>query len=127
PSNPYGFKVTNLLLHLLNGVLAFGLSRTISSIMAPVGEAAAQKVNLIALLCAALWLLSPIQISAVFLTVQRMTELAATFALAGLWGFFVLLRRAHTLMCAFVAVFVLGIGTLLSFLCKENGALTPLL
>src|SRR5690606_20128580 len=39
PSNPYGFKVTNLLLHLLNGVLAFGLSRTISSIMAPVREA----------------------------------------------------------------------------------------
>lgn len=128
PSDPYGFKVTNVLIHLLNGVLVFGLARTLSRLVAgndrnDPGLAS----DWIGLACAALWLLSPIQISAVFLTVQRMTELAATFAFAGIWAFLVLARRAHDAWRACLAVGALGIFTLLSFLSKENGALTPLL
>src|SRR5690606_9939181 len=76
---------------------------------------------------AAIWLLSPIQVSAVFLTVQRMTELAATFTFAGLWGFFSILRRAQGARHALAALILLALGTILSFLCKENGALAPIL
>lgn len=125
PSQPFGFKVTNLLIHLLNGVLVFGLARTISrrrGAAAPQGQS-----DTIALVCMALWLLSPIQVSAVFLVVQRMTELAATFAFAGLWAFVSLATRATTAARAAFAIAVLGAWTIFSFLAKENGALVPLL
>lgn len=126
PSEPFGFKVTNLLIHLLNGVLVFGLARAIGR--ARGGNAASHAhVDLVALGCMAFWLLSPIQISAVFLVVQRMTELAATFAFAGLWAFVSLASRARTSGRAVAAVAALGAGTILSFLSKENGALVPLL
>lgn len=128
PSNPLGFKITNLLIHLLNGVLVFGLARQLSRLIADTLPAAPDSVSdNVATACAAIWLLSPIQISAVFLTVQRMTELAAMFAFAGIWAFFALIPRARTWWGACTAVLLLGTGTLLSFLCKENGALAPLL
>ena len=128
PSEPYGFKVTNLLIHLLNGVLVFGLARSLDKMTPGVAEAGPHaRSNFTALAAAAIWLLSPIQISAVFLTVQRMTELAATFAFAGLWGFFAILGRTRDVRRTAAALAVLGLGTILSFLCKENGALTPIL
>ena len=129
PSDPFGFKVTNLLIHLLNGALVFGLARSLGHGMARADASPSDKVatEVAALACSAIWLLSPIQVSAVFLTVQRMTELAATFAFAGLWGFFALLSRGRTSAQALGALAVLATGTILSFLSKENGALVPLL
>lgn len=128
PSEPYGFKVTNLLIHLLNGVLVFGLARTLGRATgAPTDPAHCVRIKFAALAAAAIWLLSPIQVSAVFLTVQRMTELAATFLFAGLWGFFAILGRARGVSHALAALATLGTGTVLSFLCKENGALAPIL
>jgi hypothetical protein len=127
PSEPFGFKGTNLLIHLLNGVLVFGLARALGRARGGTDDAAWPRVDLVALACMAFWLLSPIQISAVFLVVQRMTELAATFAFAGLWAFVSLASRARTSGRAVAAVAALGAGTILSFLSKENGALVPLL
>lgn len=120
PSDPIGFKLTNLLIHLLNGCLAFGLARTL---------ARAQtwpKADAIALLCAAIWLLNPVQISAIFLTVQRMTLLSGLFVLAGLWGYVVLALRTRSAVGALLSIVVLGTGTLLAYLSKENGALAVL-
>lgn len=114
------FKLTNLWLHLLNGVLVFGLARMLARLHD------ARHADWIALLAAALWLLSPIQVSAIFLTVQRMTLLAGTFAFAGLWTYAVLLPRATTGWRTLFAVAVLGVATLLAFLSKESGALLPL-
>src|SRR5690606_38496251 len=34
PSSPLGFKITNLMVHLLNGVLVFGLARQLSRVAA---------------------------------------------------------------------------------------------
>lgn len=126
PSQPFGFKVTNLLIHLLNGVLVFGLARAIGRARGG-DDAVLARGDLVALGCMAFWLLSPIQISAVFLVVQRMTELAATFAFATLWAFVSVASRARTPGRAIAAIAVLGTGTVLSFLAKENGALVPLL
>lgn len=127
PSDPYGFKLTNLLIHLLNGVLVFGLARALGHAMRTDTKTSDDNANieLAALACAAIWLCSPIQISAIFLTVQRMTELAGTFAFAGLWGFTALLARARSIRHAVFSLGTLALGTILSFLCKENGALVP--
>lgn len=132
PSDPFGFKLTNLLIHLLNGALVFGLARTLARAWQArpsmdVADRHPDSADVVALACAAIWMLNPIQVSAVFLTVQRMTELAATFVFAGLWGFFALVPRATTFPRVIAALAVLGLGTILAFLCKENGALAPLL
>jgi protein O-mannosyl-transferase len=123
PSEPLGFKITNLLIHLLNGVLVFGLVRTLSNAYG--GDRS--RNDLIALLAAAIWLLHPIQISSVFLTVQRMAQLAGTFMFAGLWAYAALVMRAHRLLVSFAALAVLGLATVLGVLAKENAVLLPLL
>lgn len=125
PSEPLGFKLTNLWIHLLNGVLVFGLARTIAHAFSDGAESA--RNDAIALACAAVWLLNPIQVSAVFLTVQRMAELAGTFMFSALWAYLAVALRARTAWHALLALALLGIGSVLALLCKENGILTPLL
>ena len=125
PSDPLGFKLTNLWIHVLNGVLVFGLARTVARACSDGTEPA--RSDAIALACAAIWLLNPIQVSAVFLTVQRMAELAGTCMFAALWAYLAVGLRARTAWQALLALALLGAGSVLAVLCKENGVLTPLL
>src|SRR5690606_23571777 len=122
PSEPWAFKYTNLLLHLLTGTLIFGLARSLAHV-----SFRSRSSDLLALLTAAAWLLHPMQLSTSMLVVQRMTQLSALFAIAGLWGYVALATRARCRLGAVAAIAVLGIGTGLAVLCKENGALTPIL
>lgn len=122
PSAPWAFKYTNLMLHLLIGVLVFGLARTLGSFALEERGA-----NLTAVLTMAAWLLHPMQLSTSMLVVQRMTQLSMLFAIAGLWGYTALLRRAHDTFMSVVAIALLGLGTILAVLSKETGALAPLL
>lgn len=122
PSDPWSFKYTNLMLHLLVGVLVFGFTRCLAHLRT--GPRAA---NLAALLATAGWLLHPMQLSTSMLVVQRMTQLSALFVLAGLWGYHALARRAATSSMAMAAIATLGCATILAVLCKETGALAPLL
>jgi len=122
PSDPWGFKYTNLMLHLLVGVLVFGFARCLAQL-----RTNARRTDLAALLSMAAWLLHPMQLSTTMLVVQRMTQLSALFVLAALWGYATIARRASTLPRALAAIAVLGIGTVLAVLCKETGALPPLL
>lgn len=123
PSDPFGFKYTNLMIHLLNGVLLFGLLRQLAK-SAP--EILPQS-PLWPLLAMTAWLFHPLQLSAQMLVVQRMTLLSASFCLIGLWAYTALLMRAKDMLGAFLAISALGACTILAFLCKENGALLPLL
>lgn len=122
PSDPRSFKYTNLLLHLLNGVVIFGLARSLASSRFD-GKPAA----IAGLLVMAAWVLHPIQLSTSMLVIQRMTQLAALFAFAGLWSYSALVSRSNSTTAAVLAVCGLGTGTVLATLCKENGALVPLL
>ena len=121
PSNPFGFKYTNVLIHLLNAVLVFGFVRQLAKASPKLPQHAIWPI--LAMLA---WLFHPIQISAQMLVVQRMTLLAGTFSLAGLWAYTALLQRSSNWRGAFAALAALGTATLLSFLCKETGALLPL-
>jgi tetratricopeptide (TPR) repeat protein len=123
PSNPYGFKYTNVLIHLLNGVLLFGLLRQ----LAKAAPEIMPQSPLWPLLTSAAWLFHPLQLSAQMLVVQRMTLLSASFCLIGLWAYTALLMRAKNAPGVFMAIAALGACTILAFLCKENGALLPLL
>ena len=121
PSAAFGFKYTNVMIHLLNAVLVFGLIRQLAKASTKLPQHAIWPV--LAMLA---WLFHPINISAQMLVVQRMTLLAGTFSLAGLWAYTALLQRSSNWRGAFVAMAALGTATLLAFLCKETGALLPL-
>lgn len=122
PSSPFGFKYTNLMIHLLNGVLLFGLLRQ----LAKASPNLPQNIYW-PLLAMAAWLAHPLQLSTQMLVVQRMTLLAATFSFAGLWAYIFLLQNAKTLHRAFWSISALGLAAIFAFLSKENGALLPLM
>ncbi|MES1942909.1 hypothetical protein PC39_02250 [Salinisphaera sp. PC39] len=121
PAPPRDFKQTNLLLHLLNGLLIFLLFLRLSRYLA--GSQAIAR--LVALITASLWLLHPLNVSTTLYIVQRMTQLSTLFVVLGLLLYSAGRarldanpRRALTLMT--LAVFPAG---LLAALSKENGAL----
>lgn len=122
PSDAWGFKYTNLMIHLLVGVLVYGFTRSLAK---SVGNP--DRADVTGLLAAAAWLLHPMQLSTSMLVIQRMTQLSALFALVGLWGYVALAHRATTLRASLLAISALGAGTLLAVLCKETGALVPVL
>lgn len=125
PAPAEAFKQTNVLIHLLNGVLLSALMLRLARVLGAEGARAAW----IAVLGAALWLLHPLMVSTTLYIVQRMAMLAATFVLAGLLAYLhgrALMLRGHRLGgYTWMSLAVAGFG-LLACLSKENGALLPL-
>ena len=79
-TDPFGFKATNLAIHLLNSVLVFILLRR----MLALPRAGQDWTSTAALAIALLWAIHPLQISTVLYVVQRMETLSLTFVLAAL-------------------------------------------
>lgn len=128
PADPLSFKRTNVLIHLLNGCLLLWFIYLLIGIVRPIEQS---KAALVALSCAAIWLLHPLWVSSVLYVIQRMAMLAATFSLVTLIIFlkfriFVLSGRAS--LPIFVAY---GSGCLafsvLAIFSKENAVLIPVL
>jgi hypothetical protein len=120
--DPFGFKATNLAIHLVCGVLVFSLARCLLTAVKP---AASQNHLLIAsAFVAAAWLLHPIQLLPVLHVVQRMTSLSALFLLAAL---LLHVRGREQAGRTGVAMLIVAWAVLwpLSFLSKETGALFP--
>ena len=125
PAEPYSFKRTNLILHLLNGLLLYGLLSRLGRIL----TVEAPRYRIAALVATALWLLHPLLVSTTLYIVQREAMLPATCALVGLLTW--LHGRSQLAagkMAAGLSWSVLGLGgfTLLGVLTKANGALLPL-
>ena len=117
--DPYSWKLVNLIIHLLNGVLVFLLAKALLQATTthgpPVGahlvrdafgpgeERASRTrcaltwhqhdVGIIAALIAASWMLLPINLTAVLYVVQREESLANLFVLLGLIGYMAGRRR----------------------------------
>jgi len=121
--DPYWMKLTNLVIHLLNGLLVFLLARALlltatlvppdpSPVGAhPVRDGSCRNVReehsrtgcaptglnqrdgIVAALIAAGWLLLPINLTGVLYVVQRMESMANLFVLAGLIGYVAGRRR----------------------------------
>ena len=125
PADPESFKRTNILLHLLNGLL---LSLVLLKLGVHLGLTQAH-ARLAALTGSAIWMLHPFFVSTTLYVVQREAMLPATFTLCGmlLWfsGRIRLLREQHGGI-ALMFVGTWGCATL-ALLCKANGALLPLL
>ena len=127
----YYFKMTNLGIHLVNGILVFMLTRLLLNLYSRIHRTALDD-NVgawIAIAVAAAWLLHPFNLTGVLYVVQRMTSLAALFTLAGLvlylHGRKSLLNGNRSGFFAIAAA--LFVATPLAAFSKENGTLLPLL
>ncbi|AGG88082.1 tetratricopeptide repeat protein [Rhodanobacter denitrificans] len=125
PASPFPFKRTNLIFHLLNGILLYALLAQLGRLL---GYDERQS-RTAALLGTALWLLHPLLVSTTLYIVQREAMLPATCTLVGLLLWLhgrQLLTQGKT--ATGMAWSVLGLGgfTLLGMLAKANGVLLPI-
>lgn len=123
--DPWGYKLENILLHLLTGAV---LMQVLGRILQQLDPAASrQHVALCAGVATAFWLLHPLQVSTVLYVVQRMTILAALFLLLALWTYLVLRQQTHWSRRHWLMAFVLFPALqLLAMFSKETGVLLPL-
>lgn len=120
---PFYFKLFNLALHLLCGLLVWVLCRRLLIKLADRATA-----RFAAAATTAIWLLHPLQLTVVLYAVQRMTSMMALFCLAGMICYVSgreRLGRGKAGGAARIAIAFLVCAPL-AVLSKENGALLPL-
>lgn len=121
--SPYHFKVVNLFIHLITGLLAGTFIYLLLSFIPRKRTIAKQA----AWLTMILWLVHPLQVSTVLYTVQRMTELSALFTLLGLNYY--LIGRQRQWLHQSNALWFIGIAFFICFplavFSKETGLLFP--
>ena len=121
PAAAYPFKRTNLIIHMLNGALLFGLLLKVFNFR---GHPTNRSVFIAALACA-VWTCHPFLVSTVLYVVQRMAMLPLTFMLTGMWWYLHARHKYHISngkqgkSAMFLSVYLM---TLLAMLSKENGA-----
>ena len=131
-NNTFIFKLTNLIVHLINSGLLFWLAYLLWPRLVNPSDSTSPKKNnqliLVAAFIALVWALHPLQLTPVTYVVQRMTSMAGTFMLLGLCVFFVGRLRVEQGSKNGLLYMWLGIilGTVLGLMCKENAALLPL-
>ena len=127
--DPFFLKLTNVLIHLLNGVLIYVLTFSLLSACKNKIFSRETELNIghLSILVSAAWLLHPINLTGVLYVVQRMTSLSALFTLLGLIfyirGRVSQLNGQSGIFCLVLSIFPCA---LLSVLSKENGALIVL-
>lgn len=126
--DPAPMKVTNIVIHLVNGIMAFMLC----SLLVRAAEKKTASVRTSAwapAFIAGLWMLLPINLTAVLYIVQRMESLANLFVFAGLAGYVHARLRMQISMQArwpvAAAAYVL-VGTAMGLLAKETAIMLPL-
>lgn len=128
--DPVGFKFTNLLLHVISGLVLFvflaQLLNALARASAP-GECRPLDMRWTAAIAASLWLLHPFLVSTVLYAVQRMAILSALFCFAGLATYtHGRLRLINGQAGGTWAIGGVILFTAMAALSKENGVLLPL-
>lgn len=128
------YKLTNVAIHVTNGLLVFWLALLVLRQLAPAetrnrAAGGLDEVTVLAALIALWWVVHPLQLTSVLYVVQRMTSLSALFVLCGLIGYFhgrltwnAGQRRRGT---AIVVASLVGFGAA-GMLSKENAIALPL-
>ena len=118
--NAFELKFTNLLIHLLCGVIVFLITKELLKISID-----KDKANFAAVVVVSLWLLSPLNTHLNFYVVQRMTQLSCFFILLGIFTY-IKARLTMTSTRWKAALFmVCALCWPLSFFAKETGILLP--
>lgn len=149
--NPWPFKITNIVIHLINGVLLFCMLRALLQLLGlrqagflPTATTSLPKkdgdgialehaaATRLALIVSAAWMLLPINLMAVLYVVQRMESLCQIFILAGLWAYLhgrwmmLTARNSRRDRQGFaLAIGGIVLGTILGLTSKETAVLLP--
>lgn len=122
--NPKAFKLTNLVIHCVNGVLMYLLVLQLLHSVGFMHRPGNAEVG--AALMASAWLLNPIQLTSVLYAVQRMTSLSAFFVLVALLLHVNARRGRFCWQYKFILfAFAWGVCWLLGILSKESAILFP--
>lgn len=119
--SPFFYKLTNLIIHVLNGLLIFVLAR---ACLEGSGRVSREKAITIALATSAAWLLHPLNLTSVLYVVQRMSSLSTLFTLLALYSYVYVRLGKFKSDSVFLAIGALTIFAALATLSKENGVLT---
>ena len=123
-TDPFWFKLTNVLIHLGNGLLLYLLARRLLRVGIPGIEADTERWY--AALIAGGWLLLPINLTAVVYVVQRMESLGNLFVLAALLAYVRGRMRMQQDGRGFWGAFIgLGLWTFIGITAKEDAAMAP--
>lgn len=125
---PYPFKLTNIFIHLLAGFSLGLMARQLLNLAARrEPRLTPTAINGLSFTATALWLVHPLNLTAVLYVVQRETALSAIFTALAVWTY--LLGRQYQLdgnrtAWPFIWLFT-PLLTFIGLLCKENAALVP--
>lgn len=120
PSDPYSFKYTNLLFHLVNGCLVFVLLQQVGRQL----NVPKVRSQWLAIGAVALWLMHPLNVSTVLYVIQRMTILSTMATLVAL----ILYMRNRSALVnpkvsrQFFVLIQIGFVAILGLLCKETAS-----
>lgn len=119
---PYYFKLTNLFIHLLNGVLIYLISFKLFTWLL-ISQKEKKCINFMALAVCCLWLIHPLNLTSILYVVQRMTSLSTFFGLFSLLLYchvrsinVIWIKKIFYLICMLFSL-------ILSVLSKESGLL----
>lgn len=127
--HPYWFKFTNLMIHLLCGLLVITLSRLL---LASYREQRAPwlsetRVRWVAMLLAAAWIVHPLNLTAVLYVVQRMVTIASLFMLASVCLYVIGRRRQLDVRTGWPLIWLAApAAAVIGLFGKEIAVLTPL-
>ncbi|HKQ30740.1 MAG TPA: hypothetical protein VJS66_05595 [Burkholderiales bacterium] len=129
--NVVAFKLVNIFIHFLNGVLVYCLAFLVLNELLPKPATTKRKTTVIvsAAVVALLWMIHPIQLSSVLYVVQRMTELAGTFTLLALIAYLkgrLYVRAGQSRHAAIAFVFAFVVFWPLGLYSKEIALLMPI-
>lgn len=122
--NPFYFKLTNLVIHLLNGVIIFIFSKQILLNLLNNNENKAKNLALIVML---IWLVHPLNLTSILYVVQRMTSLATLFGFMAIMWYCLWRNNLKTTKNTVGYFILILISLLLSVFSKESGVLFLLL
>lgn len=124
--SPLSYKLFNISVHAFNTIIVFVIVKKILILLSRKQEEIFHntKIKHLAFWITILWALHPIQLTAVLYVVQRMTSMAGTFTLLGIY-YYLGLRSKKTQKISQVSsrLVLITIFGMLAALCKENGLL----
>lgn len=125
----FSFKLTNLIIHLINGLLILWLTRRllVNCKRRFQFDWSELRLSWVSVLISAAWALHPLNLTTVLFIVQRMTSLAALFTLAAMLAYVYGRERMLAGKTGWPLVWMLTpfLGVI-GVLCKEDAALLPL-
>jgi len=122
--NPYYFKLTNLIIHLINGIVVFFISlKLFQWLSLRYQQISLRTTSYLAVLVSTVWLVHPLNLTSILYVVQRMTSLSALFGLLAVLIYCIWRTRPLTRITTFLAALGIVLSLVLSMLSKESGVL----